>query len=134
MIIISGLVGTLTLSLGALFSQVDTNPVGEKDVVLALIATSAALVGLVLVFLGFIVATFESYDTEAKTSVRKVFRLQARWTMGGFAVGLASVTTATFWLLHPQDILFKATVALFAGQLVLLAISAFVVTRDLVWK
>jgi hypothetical protein len=65
--------------------------VGEQ---LPAVATTVA--SLVLVFFGLIIAAWESYNPEAKASVRSRFRHRA-WTT--FFAFLAAVLSATFGLI-----------------------------------
>lgn len=53
-------------------------------------ASAIALAGLVLVFLGAILAGFDSYDKAAQRAVRSKYRRRVWFAFAGFALALAS--------------------------------------------
>lgn len=109
--------------------------VEHKDVVLALIGVSAVLAGLVLVFLGFIVAALQTYGAETDKSVLSPLRWSAMFVIVTFTLGLLSVGLAAWWLvsLGESRALYDWTVVTFVGQLVSLAIATVAIAKRLVW-
>ncbi len=107
--------------------------VSQKDVVLAVLTASAAIVGLVLVFLGLIVSSYEGYEAAQQTAVRGRYRVLASWMLVDFAVGLACLGLTTAWLLWQGNTLYGLAVILFSVQLLLLAVAASLSIRDLLW-
>lgn len=109
--------------------------VAHKDVIITVLGASAGLAGLVLVFVGIVVTTFQGYDTEQASAVRSAFRHDALLTLAPFTLGVASVGCSTAWLLLTRNnqALYVATIVTFTGQLVLLLLAAFLVTRRVLW-
>jgi len=61
----------------------------QNQVVIELVFSGAtALAGLILVFLGSVLAAFESYEEVAKSAVRSKYRWRARLSLGGFLAAL----------------------------------------------
>jgi|SRR5258708_5529810 hypothetical protein len=108
--------------------------VAHQDVIITVLGASAALAGLVLVFVGIVVTTFQGYGTEQAAAVRSAFRHDALLTLAPFTLGVASVGCSTAWLLtRNNQPLYIATLVTFIGQLVLLLLAAFLVTRRVLW-
>jgi hypothetical protein len=71
-----------------------------------LVTASAALSGLVLVFLGAILNSYDQFDASEQASVRPAYRLRAWMGLWGFGLSLAggamavaaSVCTEVVWL------------------------------------
>jgi hypothetical protein len=92
----------------------------NADKILELVFTGGtALAGLILVFLGAVIASFESRSNPTETTVRK-YKRRARIALSGFFASLASAVLAlgAYWC---------PSILLFFGGLVALGF-AFVVT------
>ncbi len=107
--------------------------VQQKDVIITVLTASAALVGLVLVFLGLIVSSYEGYDAGQQASVDSRYKTLGWWVMAGFVVGLACVGLATAWLLWQGEWEYRLTVVAFAVQLLLLVAASGLSVRSLLW-
>src|SRR5437868_4756694 len=69
-----------------------------NDVVIAVAGAAAALGGLILVFLGVIVASYGGYGAETDPSVVRPYKVAAGAILGVFALSLASTALAVAWL------------------------------------
>ena len=108
--------------------------VAHQDVIITVLSAAAGLAGLVLVFLGIVVTTFQSYAPEDAATVRPGFRRDAKVTLASFAVGLLCVVLSTAWLLTTNNQgLYIAALLTFFGQLVLLVLAASFVTKRVLW-
>jgi uncharacterized membrane protein len=97
----------------------------HKDIVLAILGAGTGFAGLVLVFLGILVSSFESYDREGKTAAQPKFEPAAWGSVGAFCLGLASVILALSWLLaSPNDGLFVPVVVVFLFEVATVGIMA----------
>ena len=72
-----------------------------KDVVVATLGASAALGGLVLVFLGIVIASYGTLPADAPKSVRDRARRRAWPILAAFLVTMASVALGVVWLDAP---------------------------------
>lgn len=109
--------------------------VGHQDVVIAVLGAAAGLAGLVLVFLGIVVTTFQSYNAVDAATVLPGFRRDAKVTLGSFASGLVSVGLSTAWLLtRNNEGLYIAAIVTFGVQLLLLVVAAGLVTKRVLWS
>lgn len=109
--------------------------VQHKDVVLALLGASAGLSGLVLVFLGLVVAAYGGLAGDTPRAVRAPLR-RAGWViLSAFALGVACVATAVLWLLllTGAQALYVLTVGLFLAQLAALVFASVWTLRELLW-
>jgi len=106
----------------------------HKDVVTGVLAASAGLGGLTLVFLGLVVTTWQSLGVVTGDVAARYERLAALVT-GDFVLSLLCVTATTWWLIDLGGVhwLYPAAIVLFAAQLVLLAIATIAVVWRLVW-
>ena len=107
----------------------------SRDVVLGALGASAALTGLVLVFLGIIIASYQSYAGNAPASVVRPFRVAGVALFTTFGLGLVTVTLCLVWLaLGGPAWLYGWTVALFVLQLVTVFLAAGWATRMVLWS
>jgi hypothetical protein len=106
-----------------------------KDVVLALLAVSAGLAGFVLVFLGVIIATYQSYAGKVPAQVVRPFRTTGGVLFGTFGYSLITVAVCLVWLaLGGPSGLYGWAVGLFALQLVTVFLAAGWTTRMVLWQ
>jgi hypothetical protein len=77
---------------------VDQSP-SAKDTIIAIVGSSAGLAGLVLVFLGVLVTSFQSLLGNVRDATLSRYR-NATWiSLGVFALALASMSLGVTWLL-----------------------------------
>lgn len=107
----------------------------EKDVVLAILGASAGLAGFVLVFLGIIIASYQSYAGGVPEQVLKPYRTVGGTLLGAFALCLVAVLVCTGWLVAggPGEA-YGLTVALFVAEVVGVFAAAVWATRMVLWK
>ena len=106
-----------------------------KDVVLALLGASAGLAGFVLVFLGVIIATYQSYGGNVPAQVVRPFRATGGVLFGTFGFSLVTVTVCLVWLaLGGPSALYGWAIGLFAVQLVTVFLAAGWTTRMVLWQ
>lgn len=107
----------------------------HKDVVLAYLGASAGLAGLVLVFLGLVVAAYGGLAGDTPKSVKQPLRRTGRVVLAPFALGILCMLAAGTWLLCPDGLgwLYALTAMLFMLQLVALASAAVWTLRELLW-
>ena len=106
----------------------------DRDVITALFGASSGLAGLLLVFLGIVVSTFQSYSAAVPAAATAPYRRAGRVIVAGFLVGLAATAVALMWLLSPSGGLYDAAVILFCIQLGALAVAAVGVARIVLWR
>ena len=109
--------------------------VEPKDVVIAILGASAALGGFVLVFLGIVITSKESYDGATADHVLRPYRLSGSALLGAFALCLITVALSLLWLINGGSVgLYDTTIALFALELVAVFLSALWSTRMVLWR
>ena len=119
----------------SLFFYPSVELIEPKDVVLAILGASAALAGFVLVFLGVIIAAYESYGGDVPRPVVEPYRTAGGILLGTFALCLLSVGVCLFWLAGggPPDA-YGLTVGIFVALLVAVFAAAAWVTRMVLWR
>ena len=106
-----------------------------KDVVIAILGSSAALAGFELVFLGIIIAAYQSYSGSVPVHVVQPYRLTGTALLGTFAVSLVTVAISLLWLSSGSPTgLYGWAIGLFAVQLVAVFASAAWATRMVLWQ
>src|SRR5271155_1439849 len=105
----------------------------HKDVVMALLGATAALAGLVLVFVGLVVNAYSALGGGAPADAKAPYRCTARLTLVPFGLGLVQICFGTAWLLLQWGWLYGWTVGLFIATVVTLAAAAFWTVKVLVW-
>ena len=107
----------------------------HKDVVLAILGVSGALSGFLLVFLGVMIASYQSYGGNVPAPVVRPFRTTGAFLFGTFGYSLVSVATCLAWLAFGGPAaLYGWTVGLFAVQLVAVFLAAGWTTRMALWQ
>ena len=88
-----------------------------------------------LVFLGVIIASYESYQGAVPHEVVAPYRTAGGMLLGAFALSLVSVALCLFWLAGggPADT-YGVPIALFVIQLVAVFAAASWVTRMILWR
>ena len=109
--------------------------IDPKDVVIAILGSSAGLAGFVLVFLGIVIASYQSYSGGVPEKVVRPYRLAGAALLGAFGLGLATVAVSLLWLANggPSG-LYDWTVGLFAVLLVAVFAAAVWATRMVLWQ
>ena len=72
--------------------------VASKDVVLAMLGASAALAGFVLVFLGVVIASYQSYAGPVPDEVLRPYRALGGILVGMFGLSLFALLACLAWL------------------------------------
>ena len=106
-----------------------------KDVVIAILGSAAGLAGFVLVFLGVIIASYQSYPGEVPGPVVRPYRVAGTVLLAAFALGLVTVAVSLLWLIKggPNE-LYVWTIALFTLLLVASFGAAVWTTRTVLWR
>ncbi len=106
----------------------------SKDVVLGTLGSSAALAGFDLVFLGIVIAAYQSYAGNAPASVVRPYRIAGIGLFGTFGISLVTVALSLIWLVFGgPSWLYAFTVGLFVLQLVAVFAAAGWTTRMVLW-
>ncbi len=115
--------------------RIVASSVEHKDVVLAALGASAALAGLVLVFLGLVVAAYGALAGDTPKAVKAPLRRTGRVVLTPFGLAIACMAVATLWLVLSgwREGLYVATVTLFLAQLGALVGAALWTLRELLW-
>jgi hypothetical protein len=113
-----------------MLTAVDASPT-SKDVVLAVIGASAALAGLVLVFVGILVTAYQGLIGKEGISDKTLDRFEgAAWvSFAVFCLALLSLALGVVWLdWDGGQTFYKVVVAIFFVEVVALGLAAFYVT------
>lgn len=109
--------------------------VEPKDVVVAILGSSAALAGFGLVFLGIVIASYQSYAGAVPDAVVRPFRNAGAALLGAFGLGLVTVAVSLVWLINGgQPDLYGWVIGLFALQLVAVFAAAVWTTRAMLYR
>ena len=105
----------------------------RRDVVIAQVGAAAAFAGLVLVFLGVLVTSYQTLLGQVGKDTLSRFRTASWLALGVFVLGLASVTVSTLWLVvGGGECFYQATLSLFFAELVgLLGVAVYSTWRVL---
>jgi len=107
----------------------------SKDVVLGTLGSSAALAGFDLVFLGIVIAAYQSYAGNAPPSVVRPYKIAGIVLFATFAISLVTVALSLIWLvLGGPAWLYGFVIGFFALQLVSVFIAAGWTTRMVLWR
>jgi hypothetical protein len=105
-----------------------------KDVVLAILGSSAGLAGFVLAFLGIIIASYQAYSGATPQQVVAPYRTLGVVLLSAFALCLVTVISSLAWLVAgglPDA--YGVIVALFLVQLLVVFAIAVWATRMVLW-
>jgi hypothetical protein len=109
--------------------------VEPKDVVIAILGSSAGLGGFVLVFLGVIIASYQSFPGAVPAEVVQPYRTAGGILLATFALCLLSVGVCLLWLAGGGPAGgYGLTIGLFLVQLVVVFAAAVWVTRMVLWR
>ena len=106
-----------------------------KDIVIAILGSSAALGGFVLVFLGVVIASYQSYPGGVPAGVVRPYRISGTALLATFALSLVTVAVSLLWLINggPSP-LYDWAIALFAILLIAVFGAAVWATRMVLWQ
>lgn len=85
----------------------------NNELGIAILSTSVALAGLLLVFLGFIFSIYKSFPPNTEAVVLHDYKISACSTFVAFILCIIDAILALLWLLNANSILQCATVAFF---------------------
>jgi len=106
-----------------------------RDVVLAILGASAALAGFVLVFLGVIIASYQSFAGSVPSHVVRPYRTTGGALFATFGLSLVTAALCLLWLaLGGPSGLYGWTIGLFLLQLVAVFLAAGWTTRMVLWQ
>jgi hypothetical protein len=109
--------------------------VEPKDVVIGVLGGSSALAGFVLVFLGIVIASYQSYSGGVPERVVRPYRTTGSALLATFGLSLVSVAVSLVWLAGGGPAaLYGWTIGLFALQLVAVFAAAAWATRMALWR
>jgi hypothetical protein len=109
--------------------------VEPKDIVIAILGASAGLGGFVLVFLGIVITSKESYGGATADEVIRPYRASGTALLGAFGLSLVTVAISLIWLINGGTTgLYDTTIVLFAIQLVAVFGAALWTTRMVLWR
>jgi len=109
--------------------------IDPKEVVLAILGASTALAGFGLVFLGVIIASYQSYGGNVPAQVVRPYRTTGAVLFGTFGYSLVTVAACLAWLaLGGPAALYGWTIGLFLAQLVAVFLAAGRATRMVLWQ
>jgi hypothetical protein len=99
--------------------------VAAKDLVTALAGSSAALAGLVLVFMGVVITTIQGFPGDTPSSVMSGYRRSLYATLATFFMSIAGLCVDVAWLAsRGSGALYTWTLILFGASVVGVCISA----------
>jgi hypothetical protein len=106
---------------------------GQREIVITLTGASAALAGLVLVFLGFLIASYQPLIGRVGEQTLARFRAASKGALAVFFVSLLSLLVDTTWLVAEGDHAFYvgAVVLFFVLLAALAALALFSTVRVL---
>lgn len=115
-------------------AQISSCDPSHQDVIVALLGASAALGGLMLVFLGLVIGVYQSIPGDSPAKKKRNRTRKAAWGIFAiFALSLFSVGVATAWLVIPGgDCLYWISVGIFASVLAAMVAGAALTTKKLV--
>ena len=106
------------------------NLIEPKDVVLAILGAAAALAGFVLVFLGLVIASYQSYAGGVPEQVVRPYRISGAALLGTFGLSLVTVAVSLIWLINGgSSTLYGWSIGLFGFLLVVVLGAATWTTR-----
>jgi uncharacterized membrane protein len=106
-----------------------------RDVVLAILGASAALAGFVLVFLGVIIASYQSYSGGVPEQVLEPYRTVGGILLAAFGLCLLGVFVCLMWLVGGGPVeAYGVAVGLFVAELIAVFGAAVWATRMVLWR
>ncbi len=108
----------------------------SRDSVLSMLGASAGIAGLTLVFLGVVIATYQSYGAASSPKVLARYRRSALFVLASFFLSLVTVVVSITWLAwsHPIGAMFWTILGLFLAQILGLFATALFVSVQVLWR
>jgi hypothetical protein len=106
----------------------------DLDVVRSIFTAAAGLAGLLLVFLGVSISSFQSFAGDVPGAATVRLRRAGGWILGAFLLGLVVVAVSFTWLLSPGRVLRDVSVFLFSVELAATAFAAVTTARAVLWR
>jgi hypothetical protein len=108
----------------------------RKDVVVGSLGAAAALGGLILVFLGVVIAGYQSYSGGTPARLLTPYRRATAAILGVFALSLSSAALSLLWLTSKGGggLLYAAVLVTFFAQLLAVFVVAVGTTYLVVLK
>jgi hypothetical protein len=95
------------------------------------LTASTALAGLLLVVLGAVTSSYESYSPQFRPDVRGRFLRRGWFAFAGFAVSLLSALSALAYYWHESTYLIGASAALLVLGLIIALLAALISVMDI---
>lgn len=110
--------------------------VEHKEVVLGLVGVSAGLSGLLLVFLGLVVSTYQSFAGDTPQRVLDRYRNAAALVLAAFTIGIGALVLGMVWLfgLGRSQGLYAAFAVMLFVQIVALVVTTVWTVLQLAWR
>jgi hypothetical protein len=109
--------------------------VESKDVVIAILGASAALAGFVLVFLGIVITSFQSYAGGVAEEVVRPYRVTGAALFASFLICVVTAAACFIWLAQGgRSSLYGWIVASFAIELLAVVAAAWWTIRMVLWR
>lgn len=106
-----------------------------KDVVLAMLGASAALAGFVLVFLGVVIASYQSYSGPVPEQVVQPYRRLGAILLAMFGLSLVAVLACLAWLVGGgPEAAYGLVVAVFVVEVLAVFGVAVSASRLALWR
>ena len=96
-----------------------------------LFSGGTALAGLILVFLGGLLNSYDSYDAQAKNAVKKRYQVRAWLALFGFASSLAAAVLAFLANWRATGLLIVGSTATLGISFLLLALMAWFAVSEI---
>jgi hypothetical protein len=109
--------------------------VEHKDVVLAVLGAASAIGGLLLVFLGLLVGSIQSFDSGTAKSVLRPFKIAGTGISVAFLCSILAIGFSIWWLVGNQPSgPYGWSIGLFIAQLFLTVLATGWVLVKLIWQ
>lgn len=100
----------------------------DSNISIAILSTSVALAGLLLVFLGFVLSTYQSFPGDTSSSVLDKYRNTGKKALAVFVICVITSVLSLTWLLTDNCFLYWLFISLFYVEMLgvlLIAILTF---------
>lgn len=85
----------------------------NNELVIAILSTSIALAGLLLVFLGFIFSAYQSFPPDTILVILRPYKVSAWSAIIAFTLCIIDAILSLIWFLNSGNLLYCATIAMF---------------------
>jgi hypothetical protein len=109
--------------------------VSHKDVILATLGAASAIGGLLLVFLGLLISTVETYENGLAAGVLRKFKIVGAVVTVAFLASVLTIGLSVLWLTNGQNLgIYRWVLFLFVVQLAASVVTAGWAYIDLILK